>query len=353
MHLRTDDDANTARSIRERFGLDAEATQEGVRVATADGARWVPRLRAHPDHGGHVGVRHAAQSGRRVPAPHRPLHAQSVADEQEEEGGSRRAESITQRPGRPTTRSPGRRAAELAALRALVRRGTTRLVASPAQAGLTLLNPLLYFVVLGTGLQGMVGSTSGTGDYMTYVYPGILMMAVQMPALNAGMSIVRDRETGLLRAVLVAPVRRDTFLVGKCLGSTATATAQGGLLLAFAPLAGLPYDPLLLLALLGELALVAFTLTALVTLAAVRITRIETFQSALGVTMLPLFFLSGRDVLGGGPAGVAGRDDARQPVDLRRGRAATDRGRGPRRAACSRPGRTGAAGHRRSSSNCW
>lgn len=202
-------------------------------------------------------------------------------------------ESTAERPGRLTTRPTGRRAAEFGALRALVRREMTRLVASPAQAGLTLLNPLLYFVVLGTGLSGMVGSSSGTGDYMTYVYPGILMMAVQMPALNAGMSIVRDRETGLLRAVLVAPVRRDTFLVGKCLGSTATATAQGGLLLAFAGFAGLAYDPLLLLALLGELALVAFTLTALVTLAAVRITRIETFQSALGVTMLPLFFLSG------------------------------------------------------------
>jgi ABC-2 type transport system ATP-binding protein len=47
VHLRTDDDADTARSIRERFGLDAEATQEGVRVTTADGARWVPTLCAH------------------------------------------------------------------------------------------------------------------------------------------------------------------------------------------------------------------------------------------------------------------------------------------------------------------
>ncbi|WP_329377964.1 hypothetical protein [Streptomyces sp. NBC_01716] len=52
-------------------------------------------------------------------------------------------------PGRLTTRPAGRRAAELAALRALERREMTRLLASPAQAGLTLLNPLLYFVVLG------------------------------------------------------------------------------------------------------------------------------------------------------------------------------------------------------------
>ncbi|MFD6331141.1 ATP-binding cassette domain-containing protein [Streptomyces niveus] len=44
VHLRTDDDTETARSVRELFGLDAEAGPDGVRVMTADGARWVPRL---------------------------------------------------------------------------------------------------------------------------------------------------------------------------------------------------------------------------------------------------------------------------------------------------------------------
>lgn len=44
VHLRTDDDTETARSIREVFGLDAEAGPDGVRVRTADGASWVPRL---------------------------------------------------------------------------------------------------------------------------------------------------------------------------------------------------------------------------------------------------------------------------------------------------------------------
>ncbi|MFH9822738.1 ATP-binding cassette domain-containing protein [Streptomyces bobili] len=47
VHLRTGDDENTVRFIRERFGLDAETTPDGVRVRTADGARWVPRLCAH------------------------------------------------------------------------------------------------------------------------------------------------------------------------------------------------------------------------------------------------------------------------------------------------------------------
>lgn len=178
-------------------------------------------------------------------------------------------------------------------LRALWWREVIRLAANRSQVGLMLLNPLLFLLVLGTGLSTMVGAASGTDGYRAYLFPGVLLMAVQMPALSAGMSIVRDREVGLLRAVLVAPVRRSTLLVGKCLGSATAAALQGASLLVFAGFAGLPYEPALLLALLGELTLVSLTMTALVALAAVWIKRIETFQSALSLAMLPLFFLSG------------------------------------------------------------
>ncbi|GAB2882226.1 ATP-binding cassette domain-containing protein [Streptomyces mayteni] len=44
VRLRTGDDREAARSIRELFGLDAEVGPDGVRIRTADGARWVPRL---------------------------------------------------------------------------------------------------------------------------------------------------------------------------------------------------------------------------------------------------------------------------------------------------------------------
>ncbi|MFI1332153.1 ATP-binding cassette domain-containing protein [Streptomyces sp. NPDC020845] len=44
VRLRTDDDEETARSVRDIFGLDAAAGPDGVRVHAADGATWVPRL---------------------------------------------------------------------------------------------------------------------------------------------------------------------------------------------------------------------------------------------------------------------------------------------------------------------
>ncbi|QQN76423.1 ABC transporter permease [Streptomyces sp. XC 2026] len=182
---------------------------------------------------------------------------------------------------------------EVRALRALWWRELLRLANNRVHMVLMLLNPLLFLLVLGTGLGSMLDSGTGDGDYVSYLFPGILLMAVQAPALAAGLSIVRDREVGLLRGVLVAPVRRGTLLIGKCLGSATAAALQGGLLLAFAGFAGLSYHPLLLLALLAELTLIALTMTAFITLASVWITRITTFQSASSLAMLPLFFLSG------------------------------------------------------------
>lgn len=213
----------------------------------------------------------------------------------DERTGRAATRTTTRDPGRahPYRTAPGSQLVrELRTLRALWWREVLRLTANRTQAGLMLLNPLLFLFVLGTGLSSMMG-TADSGAYRAYLFPGVLLMAVQMPALSAGMSIVRDREVGLLRAVLVAPVRRSTLLVGKCLGSATAAALQGASLLVFIGFAGLPYDPVLLLALLGELTLVAFTMTALVTLAAVRIKRIESFQSVLSLAMLPLFFLSG------------------------------------------------------------
>ena len=44
VHLRTGDDRRVARTVREAFGLSADAGTDGVRIGTSDGAALVPRL---------------------------------------------------------------------------------------------------------------------------------------------------------------------------------------------------------------------------------------------------------------------------------------------------------------------
>jgi ABC-2 type transport system permease protein len=164
-------------------------------------------------------------------------------------------------------------------------RNHLRLVASLAQ-------PILFLFVLGTGLASLMPSSGGV-NFRTFLFPGILAMTVLFTALFSAISIVWDREFGFLREMLVAPVRRGAIVVGKSCGGATTAVLQGSVMLLFAGVVGVPYLPGLFFVLLGEMALLAFALTAFGVLLASRMTQIESFQAVMQFLVMPMFFLSG------------------------------------------------------------
>ena len=157
-----------------------------------------------------------------------------------------------------------------------------------------LIQPVLFLFVLGTGLSSLArhGLPSGV-DFKTFIYPGVLAMSVLFTAIFSAASIVWDREFGFLREMLVAPVSRAALVIGKCLGGATVATFQGIVILILAGLAHVPYNPVLILTLIGELLLLSFTLTAFGVMMAARITQIQAFMALTQMLVLPLFFLSG------------------------------------------------------------
>ena len=157
----------------------------------------------------------------------------------------------------------------------------------------SLLQPILFLFVLGTGLSTLASSGTGGLSLRTFMFPGVLAMATMFTALFSAGSIVWDREFGFLREMLVAPVRRSAIVVGKCLGGSTVATFQGMVVLALAGAVGVPYSPSLLLILVIELLLLSFTLTALGVMVAARMKNIQTFFAMTQVFLMPMFFLSG------------------------------------------------------------
>src|SRR5262249_11434944 len=89
------------------------------------------------------------------------------------------------------------------------------------------------------------------------------------------------------------PVSRASIVIGKCLGGATIATFQGVIFLALAGFAHVPYNPVLLLTLAGELLLLSFTLTAFGVMMAARITQFQAFMPLTQMLVMPLFFLSG------------------------------------------------------------
>ncbi|WP_443057303.1 ABC transporter permease [Streptomyces sp. NBC_00696] len=182
---------------------------------------------------------------------------------------------------------------ELRAVHALVHRDLLRLSAQRTHTALMLLQPVLYLFVLGGGLAALIPDSSLGVGYQTYLFPGVLVMTVQAPAIVVGIRLITDRQNGYLRELLMAPVSRSTLLLGSCAGGTIVSTVQGVVLLGLGGAVGLPYDPLLLTLLLAGMILVSFTITALLLLLAVSLDRPENFHMLLGLVMMPLLFLSG------------------------------------------------------------
>ncbi|MFC5829339.1 ABC transporter permease [Nonomuraea insulae] len=182
---------------------------------------------------------------------------------------------------------------DVRAIKIVLHREMLRFVNDRTRMLSMLMQPVLWLFVMGTGLGSLVqGSIPGI-DYRTFMYPGMISMTVIMTGMFSAGSIVWDREFGFLREMLVAPVSRGAIVVGKCLGGAIVATGQGIVILAMAGLVGVPYSPPLLLTLLAEMFLAAFTITAFGVMLAARMKNMQTFFGLMQMAIMPMMFLSG------------------------------------------------------------
>jgi ABC-2 type transport system permease protein len=171
-------------------------------------------------------------------------------------------------------------------------RDRMRLLASLAQ-------PLLFLLIFGTGLsaslRGIGGGLGGASsvNYVQFIYPGIIGMAVLFTSIFSAMSIVWDREFGFLKEVLVAPIDRSAIAIGKALGGSTQAMVQGMILLVLAPIVGVRLTPLAVLELIPLIFILAFALTTLGVVLAAGMKSMQGFQAVLNFLMMPIFFLSG------------------------------------------------------------
>ena len=182
---------------------------------------------------------------------------------------------------------------ELRAIKIVWQRELIRFFSDRLRMVTALVQPFLFLFILGSGLSRLTQSSTGGLSLRTFLYPGILGMAVMFTAMFSAASIVWDREFGFLREMLVAPVRRSSIVIGKTLGGATVASFQGLIVIAIAGLVGVPYDPVLIITVFGMQLLLAFTLTSFGVMAAARVKQMQSFMALTQMLVLPLYFLSG------------------------------------------------------------
>lgn len=189
---------------------------------------------------------------------------------------------------------PGRSLrSELRAIKVVWRRELIRFRSDRLRIVTSLVQPLLFLFVLGSGLQQLSSASTHGVDLKTFIYPGVLCISVMFTAMFSAASIVWDREFGFMREMMVAPVRRSSIVVGKCLGGATVAASQGLILLALAWAVHVPYSVTLVVGVFALQLLLAYSITAFGVMVAARIKQIQSFMGVMQLVIMPMFFISG------------------------------------------------------------
>jgi ABC-2 type transport system permease protein len=209
-------------------------------------------------------------------------------------GTTETAERLPAAGPRPVkVRVPARSArGELRAIKVVWQRELIRFSRDRLRIITSLVQPFLFLFVLGTGLSHVAAAGTHGVNLKTFVYPGVLCIAVMFTAMFSAASLVWDREFGFLREMMVAPVKRSSLVLGKCFGGATVAGFQGLIVVCLAPLVGIPYGSWIPAVFAIQLAL-AFAITAFGVMVAARIKQMQAFMALMQMVILPMYFLSG------------------------------------------------------------
>jgi daunorubicin resistance ABC transporter membrane protein len=286
--LRTGDDAAAIRLLHERLGLTATPGRGGLTLSVPDGTRVLPQIFAELG----VPIYEAKVTAPSLDDVFLHYTGHWIRDDSSGPGEPADVPACEPPPSPAPSRIDRGRRPHIRQLRMICQRELLHFLRDRTGAVIALLQPLVFLLVLGVGLAGLMPQLGGN-SYQLFLFSGILLMAAQAPAISVGSSIIWDRQAGFLRHMLASPARRSTLLIGKCLGGATVATCQTVILLTVAGVIGIPYNPVLIASLVAEITLIAFVMTVFGVLLATLVRLPRTFGTIMSVFMMPLTFLSG------------------------------------------------------------
>ena len=231
--LGTADDEAALAALRDRFGIEATVAEGAVTFHVASGEAFVPRLFAELG----VAITSVAVSRPTLDDVFMRYTGSTIRDA--ETGGAARPQprdDARAGGGRPMSAVRGRRRrpGARAVLAVGGPGGADRLAARPdplrrrPHADRDVADPAAAVPVRARApgcRRSSAASTDGV-DLKTFIFPGVLCMALVFTRDVQRRSLVMGPRVGFLREMMVAPVRRSSIVVGKCLGGATIAASR-------------------------------------------------------------------------------------------------------------------------------
>jgi len=158
----------------------------------------------------------------------------------------------------------------------------------------SLATPLTFMFFLGPGLISGFQFRGGGNVNINFFAPGFIGMSVLFASLFGGASIIWEREFGILKGILIAPVSRLFIVLGKAMGGVTIAMIQGILIMIVATFIGVRYVSFGgILASIVVMFISGIGFIGLGIALASKIESPEGFQMIMSFLTMPLVLLSG------------------------------------------------------------
>src|SRR5579884_3768293 len=196
-----------------------------------------------------------------------------------------------------TPAAPGQVTHTLRALRAVTTREILKFVQQRGRLLSALVRPLMWLAVFAAGFYNVFGVSiiapyKTYVTYQVYIVPGLLGMILLFHGMQSSLSMVYDREMGVMRLLLTAPLPRWVLLGCKLVAGTALSVITCYVFLAVCILFDVTFDPIAWLEVLPALIASGLMLGSLWLFLSVHINQLENFAGAMNFVMFPMFFFS-------------------------------------------------------------
>lgn len=185
----------------------------------------------------------------------------------------------------------------LLALRAIAGREIHKFLRQPGRLVSSLVRPALWLVVFAAGFQNVFGVAilppyETYVEYRVYMVPGLVMMICMFNGMQSSLAMVYDREMGVMRLLLTAPLPRAYLLACKLLGTTFLSVLQVLAFFLLALLLGIDLSLRQIAVAMPVVALGALMLSAFGLMLSVYVRQLENFAGTMNFVIFPMFFLS-------------------------------------------------------------
>jgi ABC-2 type transport system permease protein len=103
--------------------------------------------------------------------------------------------------------------------------------------------PILWLAIYGPIMSGINAIPTGGIHYTDFITPGVLIQSTTFVSIFYGLTIVWERESGILKKLLVAPASRYAVVIGRSMAAGVRAIFQALIIVPVALLIGVRFVP--------------------------------------------------------------------------------------------------------------